>query len=509
MAQAEHPALVALAQKFEKEPMKKGKPDWNSNSRHLLVHLFFNIFGEKAKMSRQDPTKLPSLDAKAMEKLKTPEGRSLGKKITHLRSLTRSLDSFLNAMKFIFPASAFGVEDSHEHALISYRTMGADCVERVFTKSEESIPLNLDKSARNAFVTSGAFVPLEAFKGNLQSLQCLSKNDWRVIFSMTPNLYATIDLSVADQPDETLLNYFMSEVLPDARALSSWMDNVSELWVMVPAEAWVSFDWSQAEVYKLALFSQDHVLYHALSSQDFHGFVAKSVFPDVPENCPIDLIKTAYPDLRELAKTLTFAFIYSSFDIKVAAAIVMSERPDMDEAVVVAALEKYIATFRIAFDWVQTALATWAQGDQTVTYAFGGRKWLECPPYLKPESYGSHQSGRTAINTYGQNSVGLLLKHTMAHLAKQEAFPQHTTEYIPVFDALYFKCSTTHLAEVMKELHHAVTPVLSLHPENHWYKEGAFSIQMKAEFKVSCKSWGEVQTVKCPESDLAPLSYTF
>lgn len=140
--------LDALAVRFQKEPMKKGKPDWSLNSRYLLCHLFFNVL--KEQQPRNVPKgKLPSVDAEALEKMKTP----IAQKLVQYRSNDKTLKSIQNAQSFIYPGEAFGHTDGLPRALLRFNVIGFDNVERIFSVAERSIPINVDKRARNAFVT--------------------------------------------------------------------------------------------------------------------------------------------------------------------------------------------------------------------------------------------------------------------------------------------------------------------------------------------------------------------
>lgn len=151
--------LDALKGKYPTEPIKRKRvaksgggfelvptPDWTLNSRMLLVHLFFNVLGEKAP--RNVPKgKLPSIDAEALEAMNTP----IAAKLSAYRSMDKTLKSIENATSFVYPAAAFGQPGHEERALLRFNPLGYDNVERVFSVAGRSIPINVDKRARNAF----------------------------------------------------------------------------------------------------------------------------------------------------------------------------------------------------------------------------------------------------------------------------------------------------------------------------------------------------------------------
>ena len=140
--------LDALAVRFAKEPIKKGKPDWSLNSRYLLCHLFFNVL--KEQQPRNVPKgKLPSVDAEALDKMNTP----IAAKLVQYRSNDKTLKSIQNAQSFVYPGAAFGHTDGQARALLRFNVISFDNVERIFSVAERSIPINVDKRARNAFVT--------------------------------------------------------------------------------------------------------------------------------------------------------------------------------------------------------------------------------------------------------------------------------------------------------------------------------------------------------------------
>lgn len=126
--------------------------EWTPNSRHLMIHLFYNVIGEKAK-KRKD--KLPSLDESTMTKFKTNMGIELGKKIIKFRKDSKVLASLKNAMTHVYDDSCFSGDSSPKgkKAVVTFNPLGYDNVERIFTRAGESIPINTSKLVRKAFVT--------------------------------------------------------------------------------------------------------------------------------------------------------------------------------------------------------------------------------------------------------------------------------------------------------------------------------------------------------------------
>jgi hypothetical protein len=149
--------LKDLEDQFKNEPKKNKKingvknlvPDWNLNSRHLMIHLFFNILKENHHTAKDT---LPSIDAEALEKMNTP----IAGKLIEYRSNKKTLDSFKNTNTYIYDAKCFNKFDSEEEigqkANIKYNIIGYDNIERIFPVAGESVPLNMDKRIREAFV---------------------------------------------------------------------------------------------------------------------------------------------------------------------------------------------------------------------------------------------------------------------------------------------------------------------------------------------------------------------
>ncbi len=125
-------------------------PDWTLNSRHLLKHIFYNIMGEKTTIK----SKLPSIDAQTMRKYKSIEAITLGKAIAKYRSVSKTLASLKLCLSFVRPATQFDSQaDKNENrGIIQYNSIGYGCIERLFTRPKESIPINADKRVRKAFI---------------------------------------------------------------------------------------------------------------------------------------------------------------------------------------------------------------------------------------------------------------------------------------------------------------------------------------------------------------------
>lgn len=153
--------LEDLKEEFKTEPVKNKKVkgtkekikviDWNLNSRNLMINLFFNIFGEKHRTAKG---KLPTIDATALGKMNNTIAADL---ITY-RSNKKTLDSFKNVSSYINPGSLYreevynGVIVNPDKATIIFNVLGFDNIERIFTAADRSIPINVDKRARKAFV---------------------------------------------------------------------------------------------------------------------------------------------------------------------------------------------------------------------------------------------------------------------------------------------------------------------------------------------------------------------
>lgn len=258
---------------------------------------------------------------------------------------------------------------------------------------------------------------------------------------------------------------------------------------ILPEKIWLSFDWAQAELYALCLFSKDEALKSALLSQDVHRYVIHRLY-----DISMDDVS---PEQRNLSKLLSFSLIYSGFDLDTCRSIVFKRSGgtlEMDQ--IDAALTRYQEEFHGLFDWVTDALMRWHQSGGEVRYLFGARKLIRYPDYLKADltALRKSRSGRVAINTYGQNSVGLLLKYVLASIYRDSFLRETTSQYIPIFDALAMLVQTQHVGIVHKHLNRIATPILRF--------EG-FEIQMKAEWKIGIESWGQSHLINYvpPNSD--------
>lgn len=259
----------------------------------------------------------------------------------------------------------------------------------------------------------------------------------------------------------------------------------------LPAAIWLSFDWAQAELYQLCLFSKDEALKAALLSTDVHRSVIAGMYGIDPE--------TVTEERRNLSKIVSYALIYSGFDLDTTRAIVFRKAngsltmQQIDEA-----LALYQERFHKLFDWVNESLTSWFQSGGEVRYMLGSRKLVRYPDYQRADLDALRRSkpGRTAINTYGQNSVGLLLKKVYSHIWRNPVLRDNMLEHIPVFDAMSMLVRTEKLGEVLEHLQPLVTPL---------FRFDGFEIQMKADWKIGLRSWGELQKLDLPARSANPL----
>lgn len=262
-----------------------------------------------------------------------------------------------------------------------------------------------------------------------------------------------------------------------------------------PKKVWVGFDWKQAEMYYLCLYSKDNVLKQALMSQDFHKFVASSV-----EQIPMEDIT---PDKREIAKTLSFQLIYSGFNVGMTKANILKKRPELGEDRVQEALDIYQETFFCLFNWVNQVVLDWFEAEGYLSYFMGAKKFIPVPAYFKADSKKilNSKEGRLCVNTYGQNSVGLLLKYVYSNMFRDEEIRNHTSQHIPIFDAMYMLVDTDHLSSIMNKINGYATPKL-IHND--------FEVRMIADWKLSVKSWGEMKDIEFnPNLKDGALTYTW
>lgn len=252
---------------------------------------------------------------------------------------------------------------------------------------------------------------------------------------------------------------------------------------LLPGWMWLSWDWAQAELYMLCLFSQDTVLRDALYSKDVHRYVIFRMYGKPMEDVT--------EQERDLAKIISYALIYSGFDFDSTISNVVKKAPWLTREQVVAALQKYVEEFHMLFDWTGRALLDWYDAEGNVAYLYGQRKKILFPDYLKREDgpLRRNTQGRVAINTYGQNSVGLLLKMFLAKLRADAYLHQNTRQHIPLFDAHSCQVKTTEVLGVQRQLHHLATPILRLN---------GFEIRMKADWKASLTSWGDLKKIPVP-----------
>lgn len=248
----------------------------------------------------------------------------------------------------------------------------------------------------------------------------------------------------------------------------------------ISSHIWLAFDWKQAELYMCALFSKSQRLYDALTSGDFHRTVASWAF-----GIPVDQVTH---EQREIAKMASYAWLYSAADLNATTANVMAKAPHLKKADVEDFLKKYMAAFPEFFQWVDQALLDWYDAGGWVSYLYNAKKRIQPADYLKRDIDGLRRSkqGRVAINTYGQNSVGLLLKFFLNEVAEDDFLADRITQVIPVFDAAYCLVPTVDAAECLQRLHHFATPQLTLDD---------FSVRFQADWKASATSWGELRSL--------------
>lgn len=162
---------VKYAAPLREAELKKVTP----NSRYLLLHYLYNVLKLPTARNQKKDT-LPSTDAATMERFDHPfPGR-----ITRWRSNSRALKSVQGALKFCFPAERFAgavPSPTGEKAVFWFAAIGYDNIERSFPMSEKSIPINLHKPGRAAFITPAPSEPtadiLAADPGNEDLLLAL------------------------------------------------------------------------------------------------------------------------------------------------------------------------------------------------------------------------------------------------------------------------------------------------------------------------------------------------
>lgn len=262
--------------------------------------------------------------------------------------------------------------------------------------------------------------------------------------------------------------------------------NNNELVMSYPSKVWLGFDFDQAEMYFLCLFSKDIELKRALYSKDFHKYVA-SMLDDIP-------MEDISPEQREMAKTLSYQLIYSGFNTGIAKGNILKKRRDLNEEKVSEALEKYQEVFFCLFNWVKQAAVDWFQDQGYMTYFMNAKKFINVPAYLpcEPDKLLNSHQGRLCINVYGQNSVGLLLKYVMSNMFRDDMVRNNISQIIPVFDAIYMLVNTKVLSQVINKINRFTTPII---------KHNDFEIRMRVSWKLSVKSWGEMIKIEAPNSN--------
>jgi len=264
----------------------------------------------------------------------------------------------------------------------------------------------------------------------------------------------------------------------------------------IPSKIYCGFDWKQAELHYLGLYSKDSNLKEALESSDVHRYVASMVFSKQPEGVT--------KDERELAKTLSYALIYSSFNLDVTAISLLKKDNTLNEDDLWEVLQKYSETFFGLFSWVKESIINWYENDGMVNYFYGAKKQIRYPDYYEPdlEKLSNSKEGRVAINTYGQNSVGLLLKFVYSNMYQDSIIREHTSQHIPIFDSMNFLVDVNYLDEVVKRIDYFATPVL---------EHDGFQIRMQTDWKFSTESWGEMKEIdiKLLNEDRDPLVYSW
>ena len=246
----------------------------------------------------------------------------------------------------------------------------------------------------------------------------------------------------------------------------------------LPKRVWLGFDWKQAELYFLALFSQDDILKKALLTGDAHKAVASDLF-----EIPIDEVT---PDQRKLSKLVQYGLVYSGFDIPATTASILRDESSLDKDQVMKALSRYQKVYNKLFDWVEDAVFKWYDKDGEVEYFLGETRMIPITPNLprKADMLRADKNARVAINTYGQNSVGLLLKLVLAGIKNTSILRESTSQYIQVFDSLNFLVETKYIKEVFGALSTLVTPEL---------EHDGFKIRMAVDWKLSSESWGDMR----------------
>ena len=202
---------------------------------------------------------------------------------------------------------------------------------------------------------------------------------------------------------------------------------------------------------------------------------------------------------REHAKTLQYTLIYSGFDFGTTVFLMLKKlKGALTEDEIKEALRRYNEEFFLLNEWISIALKDWYDNEGLVRYFLGATKRIEVPYYLKwddeePEKsinkMRKNQSGRVAINTYGQNSVGLLLKCIYSAMLQDDLIRENTKQHIPIFDAIYMLVRKEHESEISQRIVWMASPII---------RHDDFEMQMKLEWKRSEESWGAMAQVDLP-----------
>lgn len=268
----------------------------------------------------------------------------------------------------------------------------------------------------------------------------------------------------------------------------------------LPPYTMLDFDWAQAELYMLSLFAQDSALRDALYSGDVHRqTMAWALNMD-----PADVTD----DMREVSKVIIYAAPYSGFDIPSTVSNAVKKAHLKGIALTNEEAERtmvrIIETYSALYEWTGRALLSWYDSGGWIAYFMNQRRRIIYPDYLKRDVDGALRrstDGRTAINGYGQNSVGLLLKFYMAGIWNDPFLRANTRQHLPLFDAHLCLAKTEHVAEIHRRLHALATPVL---------RHNGFEIRMKADWKGSLTSWGDLRKLPAPDlGDLQPPVYAW
>lgn len=142
------PSLADLPAKFTTKPKPKS---FSLNSRYLMIHYLFNVLGEAVPRNLRKGM-LPKIDAASLEKMKNP----FAPRLLAWRSKTKAVQSLQGALGFVKSSDTFAPSPfrtaGQTKGVFRFLGTGYDNVERIFTMPKRSIPLNLDKSGRAAFV---------------------------------------------------------------------------------------------------------------------------------------------------------------------------------------------------------------------------------------------------------------------------------------------------------------------------------------------------------------------